>query len=114
LQESDLKDLRYTVALAQVFIMTGLRFEKKKNWSTALGLYIVTRYVTIRLGSSGCHFVPLTARPDASFFSGRIVVYRLGREHSSMNRGPTVNASQLRYDYTKSLTVVRCARYRSG
>jgi hypothetical protein len=105
--------LPYTVVYAQVFVITGLSFETKTK-STPLGIYIVTRYVTIRLGSSGCHFVPLTVRSLARFFSGRIVVYRLGREHSSMNRGPTVSASQMQYDYTRSLTVVSYARYRSG
>jgi hypothetical protein len=104
--------LPYTVAWAQV-CMTGLSFETKTG-ITPLGIYIVTRYVTSRLGSSGCHFVPLAARTLALFFSGRIVVYRLGREHSSMKRGPTVSVSQLRYDYTRSLSVVSYARYRSG
>jgi hypothetical protein len=45
-------------------------------------------------------FVPLTTLAHSLFFSGRVVVYRLGREHSSMNRGPTVSASQLGYYYS--------------
>lgn len=94
-------------------MITGLSSEKKKTCSRALGVYLhpIKSYYQIRhyrmsVSPSHCSL--------ALFFSGRIVVYSLGREHSSRNRGPTASASQMRYGYTKRLNAVSSARYGCG